>query len=214
MWYFYGFWLREQCYLHLELVVIGLCIFIRCFNKFHFLSSMLAHVCCPRHTVLLTVVGVAGCCCQFIKGQRWPELTLRLVQSLSLGQKDAHRTLFSVWQHIFAMPKAKRYVHAVCNLVCLVCMIVQECFNAVLCIFGHCQWHDCSVVFTENGMWIHMIGQTVYSKLRNWSKWMRKTTCHWRRGEWCTSYWRQGQQDTFLCVVMVQSTCSFVVVQL
>jgi len=56
---------------------------------------------------------------QFVKGQRWPELTLRLVQSLSLGQKDAHRTLFSVWQHIFAMPRAKRYGLAVCDLLSL-----------------------------------------------------------------------------------------------
>ena len=44
---------------------------------------------------------------QFIKG-RCPTLTLNHVNSMSLGQKDAHKSLFSVWQIIFQMPKPKR----------------------------------------------------------------------------------------------------------
>jgi len=91
------------------------------------------------HISCVSVVTHSGkYCCQFVKGQQWPELTLHLVQSLSLGQKDAHRTLFSVWQHIFAMPKAKRYVCvcAFCNLVSLVCAIVHEHFSA---LFLDCQ---------------------------------------------------------------------------
>jgi len=78
------------------------------------MSSELSSGTCKLALVWYCALLIMGCCCQFVKGQQWPELTLHLVRSLSLGQKDAHRTLFSVWQHIFAMPKAKRYVHVVC----------------------------------------------------------------------------------------------------
>ncbi|XP_013395574.1 chromosome transmission fidelity protein 18 homolog [Lingula anatina] len=44
---------------------------------------------------------------QFVQRQK-KELTMSSVQSLSVGQKDAHKSLFSVWQDIFQMPKPKR----------------------------------------------------------------------------------------------------------
>lgn len=44
---------------------------------------------------------------QFLKG-RCKTLTLNQVSSMSLGQKDAHKSLFSVWQSIFQMPKQQR----------------------------------------------------------------------------------------------------------
>lgn len=44
---------------------------------------------------------------QFIR-QKQAELTLRSVQTMSVGQKDAHKSLFSVWKDIFTMPRPKR----------------------------------------------------------------------------------------------------------
>ncbi|KAK2151412.1 hypothetical protein LSH36_364g03016 [Paralvinella palmiformis] len=44
---------------------------------------------------------------QFAKSQS-AQLSLQQVHSMSLGQKDCHKSLFGVWQHIFTMPKPKR----------------------------------------------------------------------------------------------------------
>ncbi|XP_076449657.1 chromosome transmission fidelity protein 18 homolog [Babylonia areolata] len=44
---------------------------------------------------------------QFIR-QRQKELSLRMVQTMSIGQKDSHKSLFSVWREIFTMPRPKR----------------------------------------------------------------------------------------------------------
>ena len=33
---------------------------------------------------------------------------LEHVQSMEIGQKDSHRSLFSIWQEIFQLPKPKR----------------------------------------------------------------------------------------------------------
>jgi len=153
-----------------------------CLKAYVYFSSYMVALTCIWLVYCITDVGEF--CCQFVKGQKWPELTLHLVQSFSLGQKDAHRTLFSVWQHIFAMPKAKRYEHALCELqVCSVCVIVQERhFNAVFCTVKHCWWQDLFAVVTGRDMWILMIGRTVYNRQKNWSEWTRTTTCHWHRG--------------------------------
>ena len=41
------------------------------------------------------------------------DLTLAAVQSASVGQKDAQRSLFSLWKEIFQLPSGKkRYIHA------------------------------------------------------------------------------------------------------
>jgi len=128
--------------------------------------------------------NVAVFCCQFIKGQRWPELTLRLVQSLSLGQKDAHRTLFSVWQHVFAMPKAKRYVHTLYNyFVCSVCV------RRIFCIFRTCRW-----------MVVHL--------------WLQETLCKsiWSDGQ-CTASWgAEANEWGKQLVIDVKVSSVFVVV--
>lgn len=44
---------------------------------------------------------------QFISRQQ-SELTVNLVQSASVGQKDAQMSLFSLWKAIFQLPSAKR----------------------------------------------------------------------------------------------------------
>ncbi|KAK7111680.1 hypothetical protein V1264_011274 [Littorina saxatilis] len=44
---------------------------------------------------------------QFIR-KRHKELTLRTIQTMSVGQKDSHKSLFSVWKDIFTMPRPKR----------------------------------------------------------------------------------------------------------
>ncbi|XP_052817261.1 chromosome transmission fidelity protein 18 homolog [Mya arenaria] len=44
---------------------------------------------------------------QFIRGQ-CKELTMQNVQSLTVGQKDSHKNLFSVWHDILALPRPKR----------------------------------------------------------------------------------------------------------
>ncbi|XP_070580731.1 chromosome transmission fidelity protein 18 homolog isoform X2 [Ptychodera flava] len=44
---------------------------------------------------------------QFVHG-RHKQFTLTLVRSMSIGQKDQHKGLFTVWQEIFSLPKAKR----------------------------------------------------------------------------------------------------------
>ena len=44
---------------------------------------------------------------QFVN-RRHGRVALEHIQSLEIGQKDAHRSLFSVWQEIFQLPKPKR----------------------------------------------------------------------------------------------------------
>ncbi|XP_077980244.1 chromosome transmission fidelity protein 18 homolog [Glandiceps talaboti] len=44
---------------------------------------------------------------QFVSG-RYKQLTLQLIHSLSIGQKDQHKGLFTVWQELFQLPKPKR----------------------------------------------------------------------------------------------------------
>ncbi|KAL4241036.1 hypothetical protein ACF0H5_001814 [Mactra antiquata] len=44
---------------------------------------------------------------QFIKGQ-CKELNMRNVQSMSVGQKDSHKSLFSVWNEVLTLPRPKR----------------------------------------------------------------------------------------------------------
>ncbi|XP_038065359.1 chromosome transmission fidelity protein 18 homolog [Patiria miniata] len=48
---------------------------------------------------------------QFIHGQG-RVLSLALVQSLSVGQKDRHKGFFSIWQDIFKLPQPKRKQYA------------------------------------------------------------------------------------------------------
>ncbi|XP_072043772.1 chromosome transmission fidelity protein 18 homolog [Amphiura filiformis] len=48
---------------------------------------------------------------QFLHSQG-TQLTLRLVHSLSVGQKDKHKGLFTVWQDIFQLPKQQRKQYA------------------------------------------------------------------------------------------------------
>ena len=71
--------------------------------------------------MLLQADQVAISTVQFIhKNQK--ELTLATVQSISLGQKDAQRSLFSLWKEVFQLSTVKRYctrdqrgcVHVVC----------------------------------------------------------------------------------------------------
>ena len=44
---------------------------------------------------------------QFIH-KRHGRVWLEHVQSMDIGQKDSHRSLFSIWQEIFQLPKPKR----------------------------------------------------------------------------------------------------------
>ena len=44
---------------------------------------------------------------QFIH-KRHGRVWLEHVQSMQIGQKDSHRSLFSIWQEIFQLPKPKR----------------------------------------------------------------------------------------------------------
>ena len=44
---------------------------------------------------------------QFIH-KRHGQVWLEHVQSMEIGQKDSHRSLFSIWQEIFQLPKPKR----------------------------------------------------------------------------------------------------------
>ncbi|XP_050392503.1 chromosome transmission fidelity protein 18 homolog [Patella vulgata] len=44
---------------------------------------------------------------QFVRKNR-KELTVQSVQGMSIGQKDAHRSLFSTWYEIFTMPRGKQ----------------------------------------------------------------------------------------------------------
>ncbi|ESO09825.1 hypothetical protein HELRODRAFT_186286 [Helobdella robusta] len=50
---------------------------------------------------------------QFVKSKHGDELNLKMVTSLSLGQKDVHKNLFNLWAGIFTLPKPsrKRYVN-------------------------------------------------------------------------------------------------------
>ena len=40
-------------------------------------------------------------------------MSLQHIQSADVGQKDAHKSLFSIWQEIFQLPKPKRRRFAV-----------------------------------------------------------------------------------------------------
>ncbi|BFZ03156.1 hypothetical protein BsWGS_06195 [Bradybaena similaris] len=44
---------------------------------------------------------------QFVR-QKQKELTLRDIQTMSVGQKDTQKSLFSVWHEVFAMPRPKK----------------------------------------------------------------------------------------------------------
>ncbi|ESP01463.1 hypothetical protein LOTGIDRAFT_230720 [Lottia gigantea] len=44
---------------------------------------------------------------QFVRQNR-KELTVQSIQGMSIGQKDAHRSLFATWYEIFTMPRAKQ----------------------------------------------------------------------------------------------------------
>ncbi|XP_061088741.1 chromosome transmission fidelity protein 18 homolog [Conger conger] len=45
---------------------------------------------------------------QFLHGRGQRQLDQRLVQSMTIGQKDQNKGLFSVWQEIFQLPRVKR----------------------------------------------------------------------------------------------------------
>ena len=45
---------------------------------------------------------------QFVH-KRHGRVWLEHVQSMEIGQKDSHRSLFSIWQEIFQLPKPKRH---------------------------------------------------------------------------------------------------------
>uniref|UniRef100_A0A4W3JWE6 Chromosome transmission fidelity protein 18 homolog n=1 Tax=Callorhinchus milii TaxID=7868 RepID=A0A4W3JWE6_CALMI len=45
---------------------------------------------------------------QFLHGQGQKELSMRMVQTMKIGLKDQNKSLFSVWQEIFQLPKPQR----------------------------------------------------------------------------------------------------------
>ena len=46
---------------------------------------------------------------QFIHGQ-CKELNIKNVQAMAVGQKDSHKSLFSVWYDVLTLPRPKRYI--------------------------------------------------------------------------------------------------------
>ena len=46
---------------------------------------------------------------QFFKNSE-KDLSLSAVQSVNVGQKDYHRSLFSLWKEVFQLPSAKKCV--------------------------------------------------------------------------------------------------------
>lgn len=44
---------------------------------------------------------------QFIQ-RKCKELTVKMVQTLTVGQKDTNKSLFSLWYEIFSLPRAKQ----------------------------------------------------------------------------------------------------------
>lgn len=60
--------------------------------------------------VYMYVYALFLCSTQFISRQQ-NELTVGVVQSASIGQKDAQMSLFSLWKEIFQLPSAKRCVY-------------------------------------------------------------------------------------------------------
>ncbi|XP_067671435.1 chromosome transmission fidelity protein 18 homolog [Haliotis asinina] len=44
---------------------------------------------------------------QFVR-QKKQDFNLRVVQNLTVGQKDSHKSMFSLWYQIFSMPRAKK----------------------------------------------------------------------------------------------------------
>ena len=50
---------------------------------------------------------------QFVHKRHGGLVSLQHIQSADVGQKDAHKSLFSIWQDIFQLPKPKRKRFAV-----------------------------------------------------------------------------------------------------
>ena len=48
------------------------------------------------------------CSFQFIQRQ-CKDFNLKTVQTMTVGQKDSHKSLFSVWYEILTLPRPKRY---------------------------------------------------------------------------------------------------------
>ena len=44
---------------------------------------------------------------QFIQ-RKCKELTVKMVQQMTIGQKDTNKSLFSLWYEIFSLPRAKK----------------------------------------------------------------------------------------------------------
>uniref|UniRef100_A0A667XDY8 Chromosome transmission fidelity protein 18 homolog n=1 Tax=Myripristis murdjan TaxID=586833 RepID=A0A667XDY8_9TELE len=55
---------------------------------------------------------------QFLHGRGQRQVDAKMVQSVSVGQKDQNKGLFHLWQEIFQLPRMKRYV-ALCMCACV-----------------------------------------------------------------------------------------------
>ena len=75
------------------------------------------------HCVWKQALKFIWCLFQFIR-RRQKELSLRAVQTMSIGQKDLHKSLFSVWRDIFTMPRPKRYCCSDYLLFCCFCYLI------------------------------------------------------------------------------------------
>ena len=62
------------------------------------------------HINIRTYVRMCVCLyMQFFKNSE-KDLSLSAVQSVNVGQKDYHRSLFSLWKEVFQLPSAKKCV--------------------------------------------------------------------------------------------------------
>lgn len=57
------------------------------------------------HHIIFSIWLLSG---QFLHGRGLKQLDSRIIQSISVGQKDQNKGLFCLWQEIFQLPRTKR----------------------------------------------------------------------------------------------------------
>lgn len=55
-------------------------------------------------------------CAQFLYGRGLKQVDVRIIQGVSVGQKDQNKGLFHLWQEIFQLPRTKRYKMPFCQV--------------------------------------------------------------------------------------------------
>ena len=102
-----------------------------CMFQFMYRLSCIFQAIC-RLSCIFQFICRLSCIFQFIQRQ-CKDLSLKNIQSLSVGQKDSHRSLFNVWHEVFSLPRPKRCV----EFARLVCPYIGMVHRLYCCNYTH-----------------------------------------------------------------------------